>query len=93
MEDAGCLCVYVYVVYVYCLWCVFTVVRCLYVDSLFIVVLSICVAYMYSLCLLYHGLLFSCRVLEWLFIKGGCSRRGVQWMGVVLYNKTAYNIM
>ena len=25
--------------------------------------------------------------------KGGCSRRGVQWMEVVLYNKTAYNIM
>ena len=20
----------------------------------------------------------------WVFIKGGCSRRGVQWMGVVL---------
>ena len=29
----------------------------------------------------------------WVFIKGGCSRRGVQWMGVVLYNKTVYNIM
>ena len=28
-----------------------------------------------------------------LFIKGGCSRRGVQWMGVVLYNKTPCNIM
>ena len=27
------------------------------------------------------------------FIKGGCSRRGVQRMGVVLYNDTAYNIM
>ena len=27
------------------------------------------------------------------FISGGCSRRGVQWMGVVLYNKPAYNIM
>ena len=23
----------------------------------------------------------------WVFIKGGCSRRGVQWMGAVLYNK------
>ena len=22
-------------------------------------------------------------VLVWVFIKGGCSRRGVQWMGVV----------
>ena len=30
---------------------------------------------------------------QWVFIKGGCSRRGVQWMGVVLYNKTAYNTM
>ena len=29
----------------------------------------------------------------WVFIKGGCSRRGVQWMGVVLYNKTAYLMM
>ena len=25
--------------------------------------------------------------------KGGCSRRGVQWMGVALYNNTAYNLM
>ena len=29
----------------------------------------------------------------WIFIKGGCSRRGVQWMGVVLCNKTACAIM
>ena len=29
----------------------------------------------------------------WIFITGGCSRRGAQWMGVVLYNKTAYNTM
>ena len=28
----------------------------------------------------------------WVFIKGGCSWRGVQWMGVVLYSKTAYHI-
>ena len=32
-------------------------------------------------------------LLGWVFIKGGCSRRGVQWMGVVLHSKTAYNIM
>ena len=25
--------------------------------------------------------------------EGGCNGRGVQWMGVVLYNKTAYNRM
>ena len=25
--------------------------------------------------------------------KGWCSRRGVQWMGVVSYSKAAYNIM
>ena len=31
--------------------------------------------------------------LAWVFIKGGCSRRGVQWMGVVLYNKLVYNII
>ena len=30
---------------------------------------------------------------RWVFITGGCSGRGVQWMGVVLYNKAAYNIM
>ena len=30
---------------------------------------------------------------EWVFITGGCSRMGVQWMGVVLYDKTAYNLM
>ena len=30
---------------------------------------------------------------DWVFIKGGCSRRGVQWMGVISYNKTAHNIM
>ena len=29
----------------------------------------------------------------WAFIKGGCSRRGVRWMGVVLYSKTVCNIM
>ena len=28
----------------------------------------------------------------WVFIKGGCSGRGVQWMGVVSYNTTAYKI-
>ena len=25
----------------------------------------------------------------WVFITGGCSGRGVQWMGVRLYNKTS----
>ena len=29
----------------------------------------------------------------WVFIKGGCSRRGVQWMGVVSYSKPVYNII
>ena len=24
----------------------------------------------------------------WVFITGGCSGRGVQWMGVALYNQT-----
>ena len=27
------------------------------------------------------------------FITGGCSGRGVRWMGVVLYNKLLYNII
>ena len=27
----------------------------------------------------------------WVFIKGGCSRRGMQWIGVVLYSKIVYN--
>ena len=30
---------------------------------------------------------------DWVFITGGCSGRGVQRMGVVLYNKIAYNII
>ena len=30
---------------------------------------------------------------EWVFITGGCSRRGLQWMGVVLYNQLVYNII
>ena len=33
------------------------------------------------------------RLSSWVFIKGGCSGRGVQWMGVVLYNNTAYHII
>ena len=33
------------------------------------------------------------RIPFWVFIKGGCSRRGVQWMGLVLYDKTACNIV
>ena len=27
------------------------------------------------------------------FITGGCSRRGVQWIGVVLYSKLVYNVI
>ena len=27
----------------------------------------------------------------WIFITGGCSRRRVQWMGVVSYCKLVYN--
>ena len=33
------------------------------------------------------------RLDRWVFIKGGCSRRGVQWMGVAFYNKLVYNII
>ena len=29
----------------------------------------------------------------WVFIKGGCSGREVQWIGVVLYNKLVHNII
>ena len=29
----------------------------------------------------------------WVFIEGGCSRRGVQWMGVVLHSETSYDII
>ena len=32
-------------------------------------------------------------VVDWVFITGGCSGRGVQWIGVVLYNKPVYNII
>ena len=27
----------------------------------------------------------------WIFIKGGCSGRGVQWIGVVLHNKLVHD--
>ena len=30
---------------------------------------------------------------SWVFITGGYSGRGVQWMGVVLYHKLVYNII
>ena len=30
---------------------------------------------------------------HWVFIKRGCSRRGVQWMGVVSYNKLVHHII
>ena len=30
---------------------------------------------------------------SWVFITGGCSGRGVQWMAVVLYNKLVYHII
>ena len=29
----------------------------------------------------------------WVFITGGCSGRGVQWIGVALYNKLVYKII
>ena len=29
----------------------------------------------------------------WVIIKGGCSRRGVQWMGVVLHSKLVHSTM
>ena len=29
--------------------------------------------------------------LQWVFITGGCSGRGMQWMGVVLDNKLVHN--
>ena len=29
---------------------------------------------------------------EWVFITGGCSGRGLQWMGVVLYNQHIYRV-
>ena len=35
----------------------------------------------------------ACIVEDRVFITGGCSGRGVQWMGVIFCNKTAYNTM
>ena len=32
-------------------------------------------------------------IVFWVFITGGCSGRGVQWMGVVLCNKLVYDII
>ena len=31
--------------------------------------------------------------MSWVFITGGCSGRGVQGMGVVLYSKLVYNVI
>ena len=33
------------------------------------------------------------RCVCWVFITGGCSGRGVQWMGAELCNKLVYNII
>ena len=30
---------------------------------------------------------------HWVLITGGCSGRGVQWIGVVLYNKLVFHII
>ena len=30
---------------------------------------------------------------HWVLITGGCSGRGVQWMGVALHNQLVYNII
>ena len=30
---------------------------------------------------------------HWILCRGGCSGRGVQWIGVVLHSKAAYNTM
>ena len=39
------------------------------------------------------GGLWNRRLDVWVFITGGCSRRGCSGWGLVLYNKTAYNII
>ena len=39
------------------------------------------------------GTLASRNPPQWIFITGGCSGRGVQWIGVTLYNKIVYIIM
>ena len=31
--------------------------------------------------------------LRWILSRGGCSWRGVQWIGVVLHSKLVYNII
>ena len=83
-------CVYIYIYIIVCIHvCVHTYIY-IYIYTHIYIYIYICiwVAGDLTLCIAAYG-----RHRLWVFIKGGCSRRGVQWMGVVLYNKTAYNTM
>ena len=44
-------------------------------------------------CAAHAGRPLRASVYLWVFIRGGCSGRGVQWMGVVLHSKLVYNII
>ena len=41
----------------------------------------------------YSGFRLGASLMNWVFFTVGCSGRGVQWMGVVLCNTTAYNLI
>ena len=49
--------------------------------------------YLFASCHLPYAPHTTVSLFYWVLIKGGCSRRGVQWMGVVSYNKTACSIL
>ena len=76
------------------------------IYMLFVILLFVCIAmsvYMSFACLYcFVQLAEGCEGfiswhqqprMQWVFIKGGCSGRGVQWMGVVLDNKLVCNII
>ena len=89
-----CMCVYIYIyIYIYIHTYIY-IYRYMYLSlSLYI--------YIYSTCLqVAVEVVVHCREGDtlravgraWILCRGGCSRRGVQWIGVVLYDKLVYNM-
>ena len=67
--------------YIYIYICIYSIYIYIYIYTLYVYI------YIY----VYRGGLL--RPILWILCRGGCSGSGVQWMGVVLCNKTAYDRM
>ena len=65
------------------IWIIIQLILILIAISTSIIVLSVVEVW-------HHALPCSC---SWAFITGGCSGRGAQWMGVVLYNELVHNVI